>query len=245
MLKLFNINFTSCDFNLLIKLLKKPESLLFVFPAAPALSEIFNKKKYYASLRKADYIILESSLIAFMLFFKYRKLPKKISGYLFVKKFLEEKLFTKSKILLLEPNQNSEFKNIKLLIDKGYEKKNIFSYICPFYNNSFNDIKLIKYLLTVKPNYVFINIGGLKQEILGLYIRENILTKGLNIKVLCTGAALSFINGEQAPVNAISDKFYLSWLVRCLHNPKIFFPRYLKAFKLICLFLKYDRKDIA
>ena len=73
------------------------------------------------------------------------------------------------------------------------------------------------------------NIGGGKQEILGLYL------KNLTIKttILCTGAAISFFTKDQAPINRVVDKFYLGWFVRLIFNPFVFSKRYLNSLKLI------------
>ena len=74
------------------------------------------------------------------------------------------------------------------------------------------------------------NIGGGKQEILGLYLKSNLKIK---TTILCTGAAISFFTKDQAPINSFIDKFYLGWFVRLIFNPLIFSKRYLYSLKLI------------
>ena len=74
------------------------------------------------------------------------------------------------------------------------------------------------------------NIGGGKQEILGLYLKKNLKIK---TTILCTGAAISFFTKDQAPINSLVDKFYLGWLVRLLFNPLVFSKRYLYSLRLI------------
>ena len=82
----------------------------------------------------------------------------------------------------------------------------------------------------VKPDFILTNIGGGKQEILGLYLKNNLKKK---TTILCTGAAISFFTKDQAPINSWIDKSYLGWLVRMLFNPLIFFKRYLYSLRLI------------
>ena len=59
---------------------------------------------------------------------------------------------------------------------------------------------------------------------------------------MCTGAAISFFTGDQAPINVFFDKIYLGWLIRIIFNPIVFLPRYLKTLKLINIVLNNNIK---
>ena len=65
---------------------------------------------------------------------------------------------------------------------------------------------------------------------MGLYLK-----KKLNFKttILCTGGAISFFTGDQAPINNFIDRFYLGWLIRLIFNPIVFFKRYVFGLRLI------------
>ena len=139
----------------------------------------------------------------------------------------------KKKIYLVEPSTHLQ------KINKEYLKKkninNIYQYVAPIYKkNKIYDIKLLKNIKKIKPKYIIINLGGGTQEILGLYLKQN-----LNYKpsIICSGAAISFLTNQQAPVTNLFDNLYLSWLVRIFFDPKQFLPRYLSAFKLFFLVL--------
>ena len=96
-------------------------------------------------------------------------------------------------------------------------KKNIHNYIAPKYDpKNLKDKKLLKKLTIIKPKIILINIGGGTQEVLGLYLKTKLK---FNVKILCTGGALSFLTGIQAPINNTIDKLYLGWLVRIIFNP--------------------------
>jgi len=82
---------------------------------------------------------------------------------------------------------------------------------------------------------IIINIGGGIQEILGFYLKNNIKYKPM---IICTGAAISCLAKDQAPINNFIDKIYLGWLLRIIFHPSAFFPRYIYAFKLFFLVLK-------
>ena len=74
------------------------------------------------------------------------------------------------------------------------------------------------------------NIGGGKQEILGLYLKQNLKIK---TTILCTGAAISFFTKDQAPITGLIDRLYLGWFVRFIFNPLIFSKRYFYSLRLI------------
>ena len=83
-----------------------------------------------------------------------------------------------------------------------------------------------------------INLGGGIQELLGSYLKSNLDYKP---SIICSGAAISFLTGQQAKIPIIFDIIYLGWLVRIIFDPHIFLPRYLKAFNFIFL-MKYINK---
>ena len=68
-----------------------------------------------------------------------------------------------------------------------------------------------------------------------LILLIHILVLALKFKttILCTGGAISFFTGDQAPINNFIDKLYLGWLVRLVFNPLIFFKRYIRGLRLI------------
>ena len=61
---------------------------------------------------------------------------------------------------------------------------------------------------------------------------------------MCTGAAISFFTGDQAPINVFFDKIYLGWLIRIIFNPRVFLLRYIKTLKLINIVLNNNIKVI-
>ena len=88
----------------------------------------------------------------------------------------------------------------------------------------------MKKIVKARPDFIMTNIGGGTQEILGLYLIKKLKFK---VTIICTGGAISFFTGDQAPINNFIDKFYLGWLIRLIFNPFIFFKRYFIALKLI------------
>ena len=109
--------------------------------------------------------------------------------------------------------------------------KKTYHYLAPKFNSkNVFDKRLLKKIIKTRPDFIMTNIGGGIQEILGLYLREKLKFK---VTIICTGSAISFFTGDQAPINSLIDKFYLGWLVRLIFNPFTFFKRYLIALRLI------------
>ena len=214
---------------------------LFVFPSGPGIASIDSSKEYYNSLRNANYVFFDSGFFVLLLrIFKNVKVSK-FSGYEFLFVFLDFLKLNKNKsIFCIDPNINNSKSNKKFLKKLGLKK--IYSYIAPKYNpKNLSDKKLIKQINKTKPDFVLTNIGGGIQEILAFELNKKLKRKTI---ILCTGGAISFFTGNQAPINSFIDKFHLGWLVRIIFNPFIFTKRYFYALKLIPMVLFNTIKTI-
>ncbi len=203
---------------------------VLVAPAASALANIETDNLYLKSLRRSDIAILDSGFFCILLrLFKSEKV-KKLSGFLFLRNFLDE-FKNIDKILLVDPSKKSNKINSRYL--RSIKIFNFKSYIAPQYNKNVKDPILINIIRKYKPKYIVINIGGGIQEPLAIYIRDKIKFK---LSIMCTGAAIAFMTGEQAPINKTIDKVYLGWLLRIIWRPRLFFGRFFKSFKIIKFF---------
>ena len=221
---IFN-NFDHKNFNKIIT--KKG---LFVFPSGSGLGSINSSKEYFVSLKKADLVFFDSGFFVLLLkFFKNIKVTK-FSGYKFLELFFVYLNKNKNKkVFCIDPNQKFSKSNKIFLQRLGVKKT--YHYLAPqFHNNNIFDKYLLKKIVKARPDFIMINIGGGIQEILGLYLRKKLKFK---VTIICSGGAISFFTGDQAPINNFIDKFYLGWLIRLIFNPFIFFKRYLIALKLI------------
>ena len=226
------INISKKDFPKIIK-----KSGLFVFPSGPGLATINEDKKYLRSLRNSDYVFFDSGYFVLLLKILKNIKVKKFSGYLFLKLFFKYLIKNKNvKILSVDPSVAHSKKNKLFFINLGINKNKVFNYISPIYNTSkIEDKNLLEITNKFKPNFIILNLGGGVQEILGLYLKDNLKVK---TSIFCTGGAIAFFTGQQAPINRFFDNLYLGWFIRILFNPKIFLFRYLKAFRLIFLIIK-------
>tara|TARA_B100000925_G_scaffold291868_1_gene282053 strand:+ start:4041 stop:4772 length:732 start_codon:yes stop_codon:yes gene_type:complete len=220
------INIKKKDFNNIIK-----QKGLFVFPSGPGLATINKEFKYLESLRNSDFVFFDSGYLIILLRILKKISVNKFSGYFFLKLLFDSlKKKNNFKILSVDPNNTLSKKNRNFFLSLGIDKNKLFNYTSPIYNPlKIKDKKLLKIANNKKPDYVIINLAGGVQEILGYYLKKNL---NMKTKIICTGAAISFFTKDQAPINRIIDKFFLGWLTRIIFNPRIYLPRYLKAFKL-------------
>jgi N-acetylglucosaminyldiphosphoundecaprenol N-acetyl-beta-D-mannosaminyltransferase len=213
----------------------------FVFPSAPGLSSIEIDKEYYNALVKSDLVFFDSGFFVLLLrIFKNIKAIK-FSGFKFLEIFFKYlKKNNHLKILCIDPNEKFSISNARFL--KNLKVKKIYNYIAPIYNpKKINDRKLLKLINEKKPDFILNNLGGGTQEILALYLKKKMKIKST---ILCTGGAISFFTGDQAPINHMIDKFYLGWFVRLIYNPFTFFKRYLLALRLIKIVFNNKIKPI-
>jgi len=235
-LNFYGIEFYNWSFDNIIKKINKNGGYL-VAPAASALCEIKNNSIYYKSLKNSNIAIFDSGFFCLLLRYFGIFKPKKLSGFLFLFKFLKLKNERKKKIFLINASDTQGKKNEELLKKKGF--KNYFSYTAPiFTNKKFVDKNMIIQINKYKPNYMIINIGGGNQEPLAYFIDKKIRFK---CSIFCLGAAIDFLNGLQAPINTFVDRIYLGWLARILFNHKIFLKRVFKSTVLITYFKKVDK----
>ena len=88
------IKFQNIEFKNLMAKIKKGGVL--VAPAASALIDITRNKDYYKALLKSDFAILDSGLLCILLRFFRGEKAKKLSGYLFLKKFISSQKIKKT-----------------------------------------------------------------------------------------------------------------------------------------------------
>jgi N-acetylglucosaminyldiphosphoundecaprenol N-acetyl-beta-D-mannosaminyltransferase len=239
-IKILGIDFINAPVADVVSILK--EGGLLVVPAAPALINIKKDPSYYNALLSADVVIADSGYMALLWNLFHRKKIKRISGLEFLINFLNDDEVKKSSdIILVDPRPAEAQHNLNYLHNAGFKIANDASYLAPMYDkNKIEDKALLNIIENKKPKYVIINVGGGTQEKLGAYLKKNLSYKPA---IICTGAAIAFLTGQQASIPNWGDKFYLGWLFRCIQNPKLYIPRYFKAFQLATYMFRYGQQQ--
>lgn len=239
LVKILGIDFFNGQVEEVVDILK--DGGLLVVPSGPGLASIPNDITYYKSLRSADLVIADSGYMALLWNTTHSVKVNRISGLEFLTVFFsDEEIINENDLFLVNPRKEESDSNLIYLNNNGYKLSDDHSYIAPIYEkNKIEDEALLEILEEKKPKYVIINLGGGVQEVLGAYLKKNLSYKPA---IICTGAAIAFLTGEQAHIPNWADKLFLGWLIRCIEKPKQFIPRYLNAFKLMTVMLQFNPK---
>lgn len=208
-----------------------------VVPSGPGLVTLPHDSNYAEALVKSDMAIADSRYMMLLWFFLRGQRVKRISGLTFLQEFFNlPDLKMPGKLFLVDPGDDETLTNRLYLESIGIPLSSGFSYVAPFYGNTVEDCELVQLLGRLRPKYILLNIGGGSQEKLALYLIENLVYRPA---IICTGAAIAFLSGKQAPIPAWADRTGLGWLWRCFYEPKKFIPRYLSALSLFMLILRF------
>lgn len=208
-----------------------------VVPAAPSLVLAHENEFFNFCLKKSNYAILDSGLLVVLdNLFKKNNLCR-FSGLKYFRNILNilpaDEL--QQSLWILPATQDIEATQILLKkIDKNI---NLSFYVAPTYTKqgSIEDKTLINMVYKIKPQHIFIALGGGTQERLAYFLNSSLKN---SVCIHCIGAALGFLNGTQVYIPSFIDKIYMGWLWRCLSNPVRYFPRYLKSLKLMKIYLR-------
>lgn len=216
---------------------------LILAPAAPALAQLPEDPLYAEALQAADINLPDSGLaIALMKFMGLGSLPR-TSGLGFLDALTKEPPLRRSgQSFWIMPTDSSLRKNLLWLQKRGIIVTSSHYYVAPLYSSqkSIHDTVLLEKIETTKPPYVIVCLGGGVQEKLGFWLKMNLSYRPA---IICIGAAIGFLSGEQVRIPQWADRLCLGWLLRCLSHPSRFIPRYTKAFRLVYLVLRYREQS--
>lgn len=213
---------------------------LVVAPSGPGLATLPDDPVYLAALTAADICLLDSGLLASMWQSRHHRKLDRISGYIFLVELLTlPALAEPGATLWVAPNLAAATRTREWLAkERGLIVPPEAWHIAPQYDpNNVMDEALLNLAQNRRPKFIFIGVGGGPQEKLGAWLKPRL---GYRPAILCTGAAIAFLTGEQARIPAWADRARLGWLLRCLHDPRRFIPRYWQARKLVSLYRRWD-----
>lgn len=228
--RVLGIDFFNDDLELALKI-AHTDGGLFLAPSGPGLAELGKNPHYDAALQQADVNLVDSGYLALLWQKHYGQSLQRHSGLKFIKALIESEEFAKNeKQLWVMPNLDHLKSTRDYLRTKGISLPKQQFPIAPFYDASnVQDSDLLARIQSERPDYVVLAIAGGKQEVLGHWLRGQL---DYSPAIICIGAAIAFLCGEQARIPVPADRVYLGWLLRIFNDPKTFIPRYWKARKL-------------
>lgn len=213
---------------------------LVLAPSGPGLCDLATDTEYREALLGSDLNLTDSSFVLLVRLLRGHRFGARTSGLRYLHELLRRPTMrAPNATYWVMPSTASLASNIRWLKDQGHPIDEQNCYIAPHYprRGKIEDPDLLEILESKKPRHVFVCVGSGVQEKLGLYLKRN-LTYAPGVH--CVGAAIAFLSGDQARIPLWADRLALGWLVRCVRNPRVFVPRYLRAFKLAYLVVRYD-----
>lgn len=211
---------------------------LVVVPSAPVLLAMADDPYTAEALLNSDLAITDSGLMILLWrLLKWRRVER-VSGLEYLKLLLQQPgLRQPGAIFWVMPSIATMEKTLQWLEEQGFPTTRDDCFIAPLYGSGrVTDPELLAIVNERKPAHIFMAVGGGVQEKLAYYLKMGTCYRPT---IHCTGGAIGFLTGDQVRIPTWADHFYLGWLMRCLHAPGRFIPRYWKARKLVSLFLKY------
>lgn len=215
---------------------------LIVVPSGPVLVDLPDNPALREALEHSDLAITDSGfLVLLWLLLKRERLPR-ISGLRFLRALLDQPEFRQpGATFWIMPSDADARVNCAWLNGRGVTAGPDDCTTAPIYPaGQLEDRALLALLEAKRPAFVIINLGGGVQERLGYFLRTHLSYRPA---IICTGAAIAFLSGRQAPIPVWADRLMLGWLLRSLHAPAKFIPRYWKALRLAPLLWKHRKVD--
>lgn len=204
---------------------------LCCFPSGPGLAFLDESSLYRRSLQSARLLFIDSGFLALLWRKQTGRSVKRISGLRFLDALLASPLLPPpEKTLWVMPTPGQSERNRLYLASRGFELPPGNCYLAPIYpEDRIEDPALLRKIREIEPRLVFINIGGNIQEPLGAWLASRLPPQ---TSLLCTGAAIGFLSGNQTTIPLWADRIFLGWFFRVLGAPKSFFSRYWNARRL-------------
>jgi len=221
---------------------------LLVAPSGPGLAgNLIEDPAYAKALESAEVVLPDSGLMVLLWnSFARRMSPRldRVSGLEFLESFLKdpEARLRLAQSFWVMPSEKEKQGNLQWLSsDLHLNVPEASTYVAPIYPSAgpVEDVKLLESVQSSQPAVVFLNIGGGVQERIGFYLQQNLDPCPA---IICCGAAIAFLAGGQVRIPVWVDRCKLGWLLRCLHNPSGFIPRYWRAKSLVPLLLRYRER---
>jgi len=222
---------------------------LIVVPSAPLLAaDLMENHLYREALVHADFVLPDSGAMVLAWNVAHLASPAKrlsrLSGLEFLR-VLIPRLSARSDLrtFWIMPNEVEQKANLSWLRSQGIKVSEGDSYVAPNYTaqdqlsgSRLRDPELLARIEAARPDVIVVNVAGGVQEPLGFFLPQELSYRP---SIICTGAAIAFLTGCQAAIPDWADRYYLGWLLRILHTPQKFVPRYVGAAKIFWLLARH------
>ncbi|MBF0499461.1 MAG: WecB/TagA/CpsF family glycosyltransferase [Candidatus Riflebacteria bacterium] len=212
---------------------------LTVVPSAPSLVRLVDDRAYRNAMTHADTVLTDSGFMVLLWNLLHREKIVRVSGLVYLSEILSDKEFRcPGHTFWIMPHERAVSMSIEWLATRGISINREDSYIAPRYADTgpIEDTKVLELIAMRRPSQIVVALGGGVQEKLGWYLRQHLdYVPGIH----CIGAAIGFLSGDQVYIPRWADSLFLGWLLRCLYRPDLYVPRYIEAWRLFPLIVKF------
>jgi UDP-N-acetyl-D-mannosaminuronic acid transferase (WecB/TagA/CpsF family) len=216
---------------------------LIVVPSGPGLAELDTHHAYREALEGATFAITDSGyLVLLWMLFRWQKLQR-ISGLGFMRGLVTRPEFrAPGASFWVMPTPEDAQANLDWLRSESIEVPPENTYLAPRYGTgALSDPELVARIERARPRYVVLCIGGGVQERLGHFLHTNLAYRPA---IICTGAAIAFLSGQQVAIPVWADRLMLGWLFRICSAPSRYWPRYRAAIRLAPIVLRHGARPV-
>jgi exopolysaccharide biosynthesis WecB/TagA/CpsF family protein len=234
--QILGIKFFNGDVDEAVGLMERHGGYL-VAPSGTCFARLREDEPYRRAMLSADVVIADSGLMVLTWRLLRHEKIQRISGLQYLKQLLANlEREGNARVFWVLPGTRPRQKLLDFFRRKAFLVKIEDCYVAPRYGLEIEDRHLLALVEERQPAHIVIAIGSGPQEKLGHYLRENL---SYPPPIHCTGAALSFITGDQIAIPDWADRFFLGWFLRLMTQPRRFIPRLIRGFELPWLIWKY------
>jgi N-acetylglucosaminyldiphosphoundecaprenol N-acetyl-beta-D-mannosaminyltransferase len=241
--KILGVRFYISDLEGLLGLL--PAGGLFVVPSAPVMAQLAVDPAHREAMEGADVAVTDSSLMTLLWLIRTGERVRRISGLRLLRAlFTRETFRAEGGTFWVMPSAADAAANLSWMRSQGIAVADGNTYVAPWYPRSgaLGDDRLLALLEARRPRLVVIGLSGGVQERLGWDLRRRL---GYRPAILCTGGAIAFLSGQQAPIPVWADRLALGWLLRFIASPRSFASKLKGVERLAPLIWKYGSRSVA
>jgi N-acetylglucosaminyldiphosphoundecaprenol N-acetyl-beta-D-mannosaminyltransferase len=209
-----------------VKLLKSVKPSILVTPNAGHLTNIFNNSELSEIYSTAELSLIDGWPIAVAAKNASKLKITRVTG-----SDLLPELFTHLtkdiRVGIIGGNNESL---IRQSLESRFPKLNIQIIDTSQWTNSVYDIRRLRELVQYNAlSIVLLCLGHPKQELLAKELKNYDWAGSRPDWIMCVGATIDFLTGEQKRAPRFFQKIGLEWFFRLITNPKKFIQRYLNA----------------
>jgi N-acetylglucosaminyldiphosphoundecaprenol N-acetyl-beta-D-mannosaminyltransferase len=208
------------------KLLKSTEPNVLVTPNAGHLTNIFDNPELSAIYSTAELSLIDGWPIAVATKNASKLKITRVTGSDLLPELLSQ-LAKEVRVGIIGGNNESI---IRQSLESRFPELNIQIIDTSQWTNSVYDIRRLRELVQYNAlSIVLLCLGHPKQELLAKELKNYDWAGSRPDWIMCVGATIDFLTGEQKRAPKVFQKIGLEWLFRLITNPKKFTQRYLSA----------------